>query len=73
MTTSPRALTGANLYHDRKRRRFVVYRRALGITRKTSVRYGGGCEADAELSAYHLAWLLRNCPANKLSSFEFTP
>lgn len=63
-------------YQDRKRLRFVVYRRAKGITRKTSVRYTAhgndywGVTAACRL-AENMARRLKAWPADKLASFQF--
>ncbi len=64
----------ALLYHDRKRNRFVVYRRAGGVVRKTSVRYGFGGRRerlDAFVRADQIATRLKAWPAAKLSAFKF--
>ncbi len=68
-----RVLNAAHLWHDEKRSRFVVYRRAGGILRKTSVRYGERNKGNAESVAKYPAGRLAECPAHQLGSFRFAP
>lgn len=61
-------------YEDKARCRFGVYRRAGGVTRKTSVRYPVGnswVRAQAHGDASLLAWRLKSWPADKLATFKF--
>ncbi len=77
MPTRPRitvrTLNAAHLYDDEKRSRFVVYRRAGGVSRKTSVRYrDDGFRWLAEDIAQGIANRLHTHPADKLASFKFS-
>lgn len=76
MISSPRitsrTIHAAHLWHDRKRRRFVVYRRAGGVTKKTSVRYQSESFYAALDAAMSLRKRLHYWPADKLSSFSFS-
>ena len=61
------------VYNDQRRCRFVVYRRAGGILRKTSVRHRLGMgRFFALVTAHKMAKRLRACPAHKLAQFRFT-
>jgi hypothetical protein len=64
----------AFIYEDVARCRFVVYRRAGGVTRKTSVRYATDCLRAREYAsenAARIARRLRACPAENLVAFKF--
>jgi hypothetical protein len=60
-----------NVYDDQARERFVVYRRAAGIRRSTSVRYGTEPRAAAKRLAVMLAVALMHCPTHLLARFSF--
>lgn len=60
-------------YDDRKRKRWVVYRRAGGISRKTSVRYGATrTRQKAKMLAQDAAQSLRMQPAELMKGYRFT-
>jgi hypothetical protein len=56
-------------YYDARGARWVVYRTAGRITRKTSLRCRN--ESDREGEAASLARRLARCPADKLADFTF--
>lgn len=67
-----RVLRSEHCFNDKPRLRWVVYRRAGGVTRKTSVRYGqtvSHWEATARAKA--IAARLHAWPADKLAQFKF--
>ncbi len=66
-----RVLRGLHWYHDEARCRFVVYRRAGGLSRRTSVRYSEGNKGAARREAEQLAARLVAHPAEKLADFVF--
>ncbi len=69
-----RFMDGANYYDDQPRMRFVVYRRAYGVAKKTSIRYmDAHTRTEAEELAQGLAKRLRNWPAEALEKFRFNP
>ncbi len=76
MPTRPRitvrTLNAAHFWHDEARMRFVIFRTAGGVTRKTSVRYGENTFNSAWKSAITMAHRLHDCPADKLASFKFS-
>ncbi len=61
------------VWHDRKHHRYVISRRANGITRKTSRRYSPetAFQSHARLEAMLIAARLKSHPAHKLASFVF--
>lgn len=60
-----------NLYDDRKRRRFVVYRRVGSIEKRTSVRYGVRSRKFARTIAIMHATRIRRFPAKIFKQFKF--
>lgn len=61
----------ATLYfYDAASSRWVVYRRACGITRKTSLR-GPAWDEDLASRASALAARLKHWPAERLAEFRF--
>ena len=76
-----RMQTAAHMYDDARRCRWVVYRTAGGITRKTSVRYESAPEIwstpcpqswdDAYKRAHRLMLALARHPAHSLRSFKW--
>lgn len=59
-----------HFFYDRKRKRWVIYRRAAGVVRKTSVR-GLRTNWDAHFIAWSLAMKLSRWPADRLHEFRF--
>lgn len=57
-------------YYDDARNRWVVYRRACGITRKTSLR-GPAWDENLAIRAWALAARLKHWPADRLAQFRF--
>jgi len=68
-----RTLGAAHLYHDRKRKRYVVYRTAGGVSRRTSVRYTRDTKPGASYVAITIRDRLHSWPGHKLASFVFKP
>jgi hypothetical protein len=69
-----RMIGAAHYWHDEERTRFVVYRTAGGVTRKTSVRYDPAVTGDclaARLRAHRMARALGAHPAHLLRSFKW--
>ena len=64
-----RTIGAAFYYYDATKDRWVVYRTAGRITRKTSLRCRA--EGDREDEAKATAGRLARWPADKLASFEF--
>lgn len=69
--TTSRVRNAVRVYDDKQRSRFVVSRRAGGVTRKTSVRYRWGTYEAAQRAARILAQRLHRWPAEKLRDFIF--
>lgn len=59
------------VYHDKNQMRFVISRKAHGITRKTSRCYQTGLLRDVLAGAMKLAERLKKWPADKLPKFRF--
>lgn len=57
-------------FYDAARSRWVVYRRACGITRKTSLR-GPAWDENLASRAWALAARLKHWPADRLAEFRF--
>lgn len=57
-------------YDEAARSRWVVYRRACGITRKTSLR-GPAWDENLASRAWALAARLKHWPADRLAQFRF--
>jgi len=64
-----RTIGAAFYYYDARRSRWVIYRTAGGITRKTSLRCKA--EGDREDEAKATARRLSRWPSDKLASFTF--
>lgn len=65
----------AYVWLDRRQKRWTVYRRSHGVSRRTSVRYGyftGRTWGEARGIAVEMAARLKTCPAHKLAKFRFT-
>lgn len=58
-------------YFDDRGMRFVVYRTAAGVTRKTSIRVSQATMQAGLSEARRLAKLLHSCPAERLAQFSF--
>ncbi len=66
-----RWLLRTNIYDDKKRKRFVIYRRAAGVRRSTSVRYGNDSKQNAHRLARRIASQLNRCGTQALAKFSF--
>lgn len=68
-----RTLGAVLFYEDKARCRFVVYRRAGGVTRKTSVRYSykNHPRRWAQIDALRISERLKSWPADNLATFKF--
>lgn len=69
-----RWLNRANWYEDTERERFVVFRRAGKVERRTSVRYSDSASRrEARGIAEREAERLKNWPAHLLAKFQWAP